>query len=90
MVPNQVSVISAYLDALPTLTCPKQKDKSLTRSQEGVYILLSYGSEQKGYCLYNVQWLKIIHSRDVMFDVTSMGGTQLQMGPSPKYPSCSF
>lgn len=47
-------------------------------------VLLGYGSQQKGYRLYDVQRLKIVHSRDVVFDETSMGGSQLQDGPSSK------
>ena len=47
-------------------------------------ILLGYGSDQKGYRLYDLERLRVIHSRDVVFDETSMAGTQVQVKPSPE------
>ena len=49
-------------------------------------ILLGYGTEQKGYRLFDPQRSKvIIHSRDVVFDENSMAGDQLQVQPSSEY-----
>ena len=39
-------------------------------------VLLGYGANQKGYRLYDVESMKVIHSRDVVFDETSMPGIQ--------------
>ena len=48
-------------------------------------ILLGYGTEQKGYRLFDPQRSKVIHSRDVVFDENSMAGNQLQVQPSSEY-----
>ena len=29
-------------------------------------VLLGYGANQKGYCLYDIEHMKVIHSRDVV------------------------
>ena len=34
-------------------------------------VLLGYGTSQKGYCLYNIECMKVVHSRDVVFDEIS-------------------
>ena len=39
-------------------------------------VLLSYAANQKGYRLYDIERMKVIHSRDVVFDETSMPGIQ--------------
>ena len=39
-------------------------------------VLLGYGANQKGYRLYDIERMKVIHSRDVVFDETSMPGIQ--------------
>ena len=39
-------------------------------------VLLGYGASQKGYRLYDIERLKVIHSRDVVFDETSTPGVQ--------------
>ena len=39
-------------------------------------VLLGYGAKQKGYRLYDIERMKVIHSRDVVFDETSMPGIQ--------------
>jgi len=39
-------------------------------------VLLGYGATQKGYRLYDLERLKVIHSRDVVFDETSTSGVQ--------------
>ena len=39
-------------------------------------VLLGYGTSQKGYRLYDVEHMKIVHSRDVVFDETSTPGLQ--------------
>ena len=41
-------------------------------------ILLGYGPDQKGYHLYDLERLKVIHSQDVEFDETFVGGTQIE------------
>ena len=37
-------------------------------------VLLGYGTSQKGYRLYDVECMKVVHSRDVVFDETSTPG----------------
>jgi len=39
-------------------------------------VLLGYGTAQKGYRLYDLTRMKVIHSRDVVFDEESMPGIQ--------------
>ena len=39
-------------------------------------VLLGYGTNRKGYRLYDLGRMKVIHSRDVVFDETSMPGIQ--------------
>ena len=39
-------------------------------------VFLGYGTDQKGYRLYDLQCMRIIHSRGVVFDETSMPGIQ--------------
>ena len=39
-------------------------------------VLLGYGTNQKGYRLYDVKRKKIVHSRDVVFDETSLPGIE--------------
>ena len=48
-------------------------------------ILLGYGTNQKGYRLYDLRWMKVIHSRYVVFDETSMPGVQKEKELPPKY-----
>ena len=38
--------------------------------------MLGYGSAQQGYCLYDLVCMKVVHSRDVVFDEDSMPGIQ--------------
>lgn len=37
---------------------------------------MGYGTTQKGYRLFNIECMKVIHSRDVVFDETFMPGIQ--------------
>ena len=37
-------------------------------------VLMGYRANQKGYRLYDIERMKVIHSRDVVFDETSMPG----------------
>ena len=37
-------------------------------------VLLGYGTNQKGYWLYDIEHMKVIHSRDVVFDEIFMPG----------------
>ena len=39
-------------------------------------VILGYGANQKGYHLYDIKHMKAIHSRDVVFNETSMPGNQ--------------
>ena len=39
-------------------------------------VLLGYGANQKGYRLYDIEHMKVIHSRDVIFDENSIPGIQ--------------
>lgn len=48
-------------------------------------VLLDYGTVQKGYCLYDLCQKKVIHSRDVVFDETSMPGIKTEMNSSLEY-----
>ena len=43
-------------------------------------VLLGYGTTQNGYRLYDLEHMKVIHSRDVVFDETSMPGIQKETG----------
>ena len=47
-------------------------------------VLLGYGTNQKGYRLYNLGRMKVIHSRDVVFDEISMPGIQTEEEPYHK------
>ena len=42
-------------------------------------------TNQKGYCLYDLRRMKVIHSRDVFFNETSMPGVQKEKELPPKY-----
>ena len=46
-------------------------------------VMLGYGASQKGYRLYDVERMKVIHSRDVVFDETTLPGIEKQ--DVPKY-----
>ena len=39
-------------------------------------VLLGYGTNQEGYRLYDVECMKIVHSKDVVFDETSLPGIE--------------
>ena len=39
-------------------------------------VLLGYGANQKGYHLYDIECIKVNHSRDVVLNETSMFGIQ--------------
>ena len=45
-------------------------------------VMLGYGTQQKGYCLFDLEHRKVIHSRDVVFDETMPG---LQKETTDKY-----
>ena len=40
------------------------------------FLMLGYGSTQKGYHLYDVERMKVVHSRDVVFDEICTLGLQ--------------
>lgn len=48
-------------------------------------VMLGYGTDRKGYRLYDLGRMKVIHSRDVVFDETSMPGIQKEKESSHKY-----
>ena len=48
-------------------------------------VMLGYGTSQKGYRLYDIEQMKVVHSRDVVFDETSMPGIQKEEGTTVKY-----
>ena len=54
---------------------PKVERRKLD-SKKRKCVLLGYGTDQKGYSLCDLQRMKVIHSRDVVFDETSMPGIQ--------------
>ena len=63
---------------------PKAERRKLD-SKTRKCVLLGYGTDQKGYRLYDLGWMKVIRSRDVIFDETSMPGIQKEKEPSPKH-----
>ena len=60
------------LDMLSTFKVESYKLDSKARK----CVLLGYGVNQKGYHLSDIEHMKVIHSRDVVFDETSMPGIQ--------------
>ena len=48
-------------------------------------VLIGYGTSQKGYRLYDLERMKVIHSREVVFDETSMPGIQKEEETTVKY-----
>ena len=48
-------------------------------------LLLGYGANQKGYRLYDLERMKVIHSKDVIFDETSMPGIQKEKDTTVNY-----
>ena len=48
-------------------------------------VLLGYGTVQKGYRLYDLHQRKVIHSRDVVFDETSMPGIKTETNSLSEY-----
>ena len=48
-------------------------------------MLLGYGTNQKGYRLYDLECMKVIHSRDVVFDKISMPGILQEKETTIKY-----
>jgi len=63
---------------------PKAKRRKLN-SKVRKCVLLGYGTNQKGYRLYDPRRMKVIHSRDVVFDETSMPGIQKEEETTVKY-----
>lgn len=47
--------------------------------------MLGYGANKKGYCLYDLDWSRVCHSRDVAFDETYLPGIQKEKQSSPTY-----
>ena len=58
---------------------PKIKTRQLD-SKARKFVMLGYDTSQKGYQLYDIEQMKIVHSRDVVFDETSMPGIQKEEG----------
>ena len=54
---------------------PKAERRKLD-SKTRKCVLLGYGTNQKGYRLYDLGHMKVIHSRDVVFDEASMPGME--------------
>ena len=48
-------------------------------------VLLGYGTNQKGYHLYDLRQMKVVYSRDVVFDETSMPGIRKEEETTVKY-----
>lgn len=61
--------------------CIKLRDANLDPNTRKC-VLLDYGTNQKGYCLYNLGWMKVIHSRGLIFNETSMPGIQKEEKPT--------
>ena len=53
-------------------------ERSKLDSNSRKCLLLCYGSSQKGYHLYDLEHMKVIHSRGVVFDESSTPGLQKQ------------
>lgn len=51
---------------------PSDERKKLD-SKSKQYILLGYGPNMKGYCLYDTEQQRILYSRDVLFDESKVG-----------------
>ena len=41
-------------------------------------VILGYGANQKGYRLYDIEHMKVIHSKDVVFNEASVPGNQVK------------
>ena len=63
---------------------PKVERRKLD-SKSRKCVLLGYGTNQKGYRLYDLERMKVIHSRDVVFNEVSMPGLQTEEEPYDKY-----
>ena len=48
-------------------------------------MLLGYGTNQKSYRLYDLGHMKVIHSRDVVFDEASMPGMEKEKETTIRY-----
>ena len=83
MAPSQMWTLFVYLDAVHTPMCLKQRRKLNPKTRKCV--LLGYGTVQKGYCLYDLCQKKVIHSRDVVFDETSMPGIKTETNSLSEY-----
>jgi len=59
-----------YLVAVLMFMYPKLRGTSL------ICLMLGYSSTQKGYRLYDVEQMKVVHRRNVAFDETSTPGFQ--------------
>ena len=59
-------------------------ERSKLDSKTRKCILLGYGTNQKGYRLYDLGRMKVIHSRDVVFNEISMPGIQTEEEPYHK------
>ena len=63
---------------------PKAERRKLD-SKTRKCVLLGYGTNQKGYRLYDLERMKVIHSRDVVFDEASMPGIEKEKETMIKY-----
>jgi len=60
-----------------------ERDKLDSKARKCV--LLGYGTNQKGYRLYDLRRMKVIHNMDVIFNETSMSGIQKEEETTVKY-----
>ena len=63
---------------------PKAERRKLD-SKTRKCVLLGYGANQKGYRLYDLGHMKVIHSRDVVFDEASMPGMEKEKETTTRY-----
>ena len=70
--------------------CLPKAERSKIDSKTRKCVLLGYGTDQKGYRLYNFGQMKVIHSRDVVFDEESMPGIPKEDEPFSKYVELEF
>ena len=65
-----------YVFGCPTYVHVPKVERHKPDAKSRKCVLLGYGANQKCYRLYDIEHMKVIHSRDVVFDETSMPGIQ--------------
>ena len=81
VVPSHMYTHFTFLDAVPMLMCLKLRDANLTLRQGSACCWAMVLA--RSYRLYDLGRMKVIHSRDVVFNETSMPGIQKEEEESP-------